>query len=241
MIKIPIHLCMTQPTVSMFWPNENPDETIRYIHKCVLFSKFYALKMTPFLHFANSMNILETGALEMASMKQGVPQGQSNLFSRADSRLAPPANERRRYKVTPAGRKPRISPDQVWWGQLAWLPLRLCKETVKESTPGYRFTNGFSIAIQIRWTFCFILTSILIQWSLQNFAHRTTAVLSWHVQKFIAISWSATEWQQGEICIEFEIRAKIINETGPRHDVKKPYIMYIFIVACLTLVPVTLS
>ena len=27
-------------------------------------------------------------------------------------------------------------------------------------TPGTRFTNGFSIAIQIRWKFCFTLTSI---------------------------------------------------------------------------------
>ena len=31
------------------------------------------------------------------------------------------------------------------------------------------FTNGFSIAIQIRWKFRFTITSILIQWSLQRF------------------------------------------------------------------------
>ena len=35
--------------------------------------------------------------------------------------------------------------------------------------PGARFINGFSIAIQIRWKFRVTLTSILIQWSLQNF------------------------------------------------------------------------
>ena len=73
---------------------------------------------------------------------------------------------------------------------------------------GPRFTNGFSIAIQIRWKFRFTLISILIQWSLQNFVHGTTAVLSWHVQKFVAIWWSATELQQGEVSIEFELRAK---------------------------------
>ena len=73
---------------------------------------------------------------------------------------------------------------------------------------GPRFTNGFSIAIQIRWKFRFTLISILIQWSLQNFVHGTTAVLSWHVQKFVAIWWPATELQQGEISIEFELRAK---------------------------------
>ena len=73
---------------------------------------------------------------------------------------------------------------------------------------GARFTNVFSIAIQIRWKFRFTLTSILIQWSLQTFVHGTTAVLSWHVQKFVAIWWPATELQQGEFSIEFELRAK---------------------------------
>ena len=42
---------------------------------------------------------------------------------------------------------------------------------------GPRFTNGFSIAIQIRWKCRFTLISILIQWSLQNFVHGTKAVL----------------------------------------------------------------
>ena len=79
--------------------------------------------------------------------------------------------------------------------------------------PGPRFTNGFSIAIQIRWKFRFTLISILIQWSLQNFVHGTTAMLSWHVQKFVAIWWPATELQQGEVSIEFELRQKIVSET----------------------------
>ena len=56
---------------------------------------------------------------------------------------------------------------------------------------GARFTNGFSIAIQIRWRFRFALTSILIQLSLQNCVHGTTAVLSWHVQKVVAILWTS--------------------------------------------------
>ena len=73
---------------------------------------------------------------------------------------------------------------------------------------GPRFTNGFSIAIQIRWKFRFTLISILMQWSLQNFVHGTTAVLSWHVQEFVAIWWPAMELWQGEVSIEFELRAK---------------------------------
>ena len=52
------------------------------------------------------------------------------------------------------------------------------------------------------------LTSILMQWLLQNFVRSTTAVLSWHVQKFVAIWWPVTELWQGEVSIEFELRAK---------------------------------
>ena len=81
--------------------------------------------------------------------------------------------------------------------------------------PGPRFTNDFSIAVQIRWKFRFTLISILIQWSLQNFVHGTTAVLSWHVQTFVAICWPATELWQGEVSIEFELQAKSVSETGP--------------------------
>ena len=80
---------------------------------------------------------------------------------------------------------------------------------------GPRLTNGFSIAIQIRWKFCFTLTSTLIRWSLQNFVHGTTAVLSWHVQKCVAVWWLATELQQGEVSIEFALWIKIVSETGP--------------------------
>ena len=74
--------------------------------------------------------------------------------------------------------------------------------------PGPRFTNGFTTAIRIPWNFRFTLISILIQWSLQKFVHGTTAVLSWHVQKFVAIWWPATVLEQGEVSIEFELRVK---------------------------------
>ena len=74
--------------------------------------------------------------------------------------------------------------------------------------PGARFTNGFPIAIQIRWKFHFTLISIIIHWSLHDFVHGTTAVLSWHVQKFVAIGWQAMELQRGDDSIEFELRAK---------------------------------
>ena len=52
---------------------------------------------------------------------------------------------------------------------------------------GAHFTNNFSITIQMWWKFNFALIQIQIKWSLQNFAHDTTAVLSWQVQDFVAI------------------------------------------------------
>ena len=38
-------------------------------------------------------------------------------------------------------------------------------------------------AIQLRWKFRFALPPFLTEWLLQNFAHNTTVVLSWHAQK----------------------------------------------------------
>ena len=71
--------------------------------------------------------------------------------------------------------------------------------------PGLRFTNSFSIAIQIRWKFRFTLTSILLLYMARQ-----------HVQIFVAIGWPAAELLQGKDSIEFELRAKIVSETGPR-------------------------
>ena len=41
-----------------------------------------------------------------------------------------------------------------------------------------------------------------------HMARVTTAVLSWHVQKFVAIWWPVIELPQGKISIEFELRPK---------------------------------
>ena len=81
-------------------------------------------------------------------------------------------------------------------------------EILPQERPGAHFTNIFSIPFQIRWKFHFTLTSILIQRSLQNFVHDTTAVLSWHVQNFVAVWWLTMELQQGKVCIQFELQTK---------------------------------
>ena len=84
-----------------------------------------------------------------------------------------------------------------WYLSISWYNVVLIQHgrfhpNYSDSKSGARFTNGISIAIQIRWKFRFTPTSILIQWSLQNFVHGTTAELSWHVQKFLALWWTAT-------------------------------------------------
>ena len=72
---------------------------------------------------------------------------------------------------------------------------------------GHLFLTVFPLQFKFRWKFHFTLISILIQWLLQNFVHGTTAVLSWHVQKFVAIWWPATELQEDKVSIEFELLA----------------------------------
>ena len=70
-----------------------------------------------------------------------------------------------------------------------WQPYLFRIHTIKsfalQSVPGPCFTNSFAIAIQIRWKFGVALPSILIQWSLPNFALGTTAQLSLHVQNLL--------------------------------------------------------
>ena len=103
------------------------------------------------------------------------------------------------------------------WGSFTG-PAVVCwtaNSKVMQLSPGFCFTNDFSIGMQIRWKFRFTLALILIQWSVQNFAHGTTALLSLHVQKFIAIWWSAAELQRGEVSIEFELWAKNHYWDGP--------------------------
>ena len=54
-----------------------------------------------------------------------------------------------------------------------------------------------------------------------KFLHGTTAVLSWHVQKFVVIWWPATELQQGEFSIEFELHAKMLVKRSQQKHIHK--------------------
>ena len=77
--------------------------------------------------------------------------------------------------------------------------------------PGAHFTNAFSVAIQLRRKLRFDLTSVLTKWSIHNFVHDKIALLSSHVQKFVAIWWSVIGLQQSKLSNQFELRAKFVS------------------------------
>ena len=62
---------------------------------------------------------------------------------------------------------------------------------------------GQGPAIQIRWKLRIAVIPLLAIRSQQIFAHTTTAQLSWHVQKFVAITILESRWERNEISIEF--------------------------------------
>ena len=54
-----------------------------------------------------------------------------------------------------------------------------------------RFTKDYPIFIKINSNFLLCSNSNHKKWSLQNFVHATTAMVSWHVQNFVVILCSA--------------------------------------------------
>ena len=74
--------------------------------------------------------------------------------------------------------------------------------------PGAYFANDVSIVIQIQWKYNSSLTHVLVKWSLWNFAHGTTAVLSCYVQNFVAVWYPTLKLHKNQFSIEVEIRRK---------------------------------
>ena len=70
--------------------------------------------------------------------------------------------------------------------------------------PGAHFTNDFLLAIQTRWKLRLAVILLLAIRSQQIFAHATTAQLSCHVKKFVAITVLASRWEWNEIWIAME-------------------------------------
>ena len=79
--------------------------------------------------------------------------------------------------------------------------IALIRPMMAAPCPVARFTNDFLLAIQIWWTLCFVVIQYLAIRSQHIFAHATTAQLSCHVQKSVAITLLHLMWQQNEIFI----------------------------------------
>ena len=89
-----------------------------------------------------------------------------------------------------------------------------------KASAGPRFTDRFSIAIQTRWKFRFTLTSILIQWLLQNSVHDTTAVCCRGMCKNLL--WSDGQqrnYGKAKFPSNLTCGQKNVSETGPRHGI----------------------
>ena len=67
----------------------------------------------------------------------------------------------------------------------------------------WQFSHHNSNVMEI--LFIFALIQILMKWSLHNFVYDTTAVLSWHVQNFVAIGSPTIELQLNEFPVEFQL------------------------------------
>ena len=61
----------------------------------------------------------------------------------------------------------------------------------------------FFITIQIWWKIRIVVNWLLAIRLLQNSAHATTAQLLWHVQNFVATTFSEFGWEPQEISIKF--------------------------------------
>ena len=91
------------------------------------------------------------------------------------------------------------------------LPLESESQmTPERALTGPHFTNDFSIVIQIQWKIGFSVTSMLSIISLQNFAHATSAQLSWHVQNFYNLDESRMIFPTN-----LNNDGKIVREMGP--------------------------
>ena len=79
-------------------------------------------------------------------------------------------------------------------------------------------THDFSSRIKIWWKICFDPNWILIQWSLQHFAHAMTALLSWHVQKFVVILLPEFELHQNKNPSSLNFDGKMLVKWSPDKD-----------------------
>ena len=95
-----------------------------------------------------------------------------------------------------------------------WL-TRYRPREVRNSIYRYRKIH---IDYRSKFLYRFISPISIIYGNTKNFVHGMTVVLSWHVQKLVAIWWPAMELRQPEVSIEFELLAKSFVKRAPVHS-----------------------
>ena len=73
----------------------------------------------------------------------------------------------------------------------------------------------FSDVFQIQWKWHSALIKVVMKWSLWNFAHGMTAVMSWHVQNFVAMWYPTVEWSRYSKIQDILVLICCLNGTKP--------------------------
>ena len=115
-------------------------------------------------------------------------------FMPDDTRTAPPSDYS--WRVTGIGTKVSLSGLTI-----------LCDRGPFHERFCHRNSNSMEIS--------FCAFQFVLNWSLQNFAYATIAVLSWHVQFFVTIRCHTMDLHQDQISMEFELRWKNRSWNGP--------------------------
>ena len=89
--------------------------------------------------------------------------------------------------------------------------------------PGPRFTNGFSIAIQIRWKFRFTLTSTPLPWSLQTLYMARQLCCRGMSKNLLRSDGQQRSHGKAKFPLHLNCGQKNISETGPRRRLKYTY------------------
>ena len=92
--------------------------------------------------------------------------------------------------------------------------ILVCLPNKSQYHAAAHFTSNFSIAIAIRSIFRLRSSKFWVCDGYKRFAHGTTAVLSWHVQNVLAISWIERKASQ-IFSSHFNYDGNIFSEMGP--------------------------
>ena len=92
---------------------------------------------------------------------------------------------------------------------------QICKLKNKK----YKKSVNYLYEANIWWKFHSALIQVVVRWSLWNSVHDMTALLSWHVQNFVATWYPTMELHWRQFSIEFQLLWKNCSRNGPQLSV----------------------